>query len=243
MNLDEVSSRVIKNSRNEPILLESILKKMEELKVPKHGQIIDIAGGLGFPFLDLESRGFLITYADGSNYAFNQVVPKAIHPENCYHILWHQLENAMGKNQFSYVLCIGQSLPYCISWNNLDEKSAKKYLNKVFRNIAKITKERGILHVDYAPQPSDDYLLSHRTDRVTLDGCNLNIVTHVSINKAKERKLLFEIEDGRTIEKTGLNVTRNLLVAYACRSGFTLIHEEKLRGDLFHSLFFRKNKN
>ena len=240
MNLDEISAGVVKNHRDEPVLLESILKKSQEFGLKEDSKFIDVAGGLGFPFFDLEARGLDVIYSDGSEYAFKKVVQRAIKPQNCYNILWNNLRDKFRNKRFDYILCIGQSLPYCLSWNNLDEKSASRYLVKVFRNFARMAQIGGILHIDYAPQPTDKYILKDNNDLIRVEDKSILVRTLV---QAKDNKRILQfnsLEDTEQIQKEGFNITREFLIRIARRNGFNLICEEKLRGDIFNSLFFRK---
>ena len=240
MEIDEIFYGVISKHRNEKKYLESIDRVFSLFRIKREDNIIDVAGGLGFPYLDLERRGFNITYSDGSKNAVSKVSYKALIPANCHHLFWHDLKRYFGTGKFSYVFCVGQSLPYALSWNDLVGNSAKRYLFRTLINFSKILEQGGILHVDYSPEPREDYTLFNSQDLVLLGGVEKNIRTSVILENDR-RRLKFSASDSE-IEKEGFNVTRNLIVSLAKRVGLELVLEERLQGDIFNSIFLRKNE-
>jgi hypothetical protein len=66
---NELSALYLENQRNEVFLLKEIQRKLKEFEITKEDPLIDVAGGMGFPFLDLERLGYNIQYSDASRRA------------------------------------------------------------------------------------------------------------------------------------------------------------------------------
>ncbi len=80
--------------------------------------VLDCAGGIGFPVLELKKRGWDVSYADGSaamvrRFLEKQVVEKVVIPS--YSSDWRELSQKV-PGTFDALLCRGNSLVYMDSW-------------------------------------------------------------------------------------------------------------------------------
>src|SRR3989338_8500852 len=98
------------------VLLESLVSFLEACCPRESGAILDVSGGIGFPFIDLLKRGWPIHYNDGSPAMTSWVsrrVPKKVFRERCSNLRW---EDFTEENKYSFLLCMGNSLPHAAGW-------------------------------------------------------------------------------------------------------------------------------
>jgi SAM-dependent methyltransferase len=113
--------------------------------------ILDVAGGTGFPCLELRRMGWDITYSDGSNLMLGhfkkrmegtgQEIPQ-------HHSNWLELsQNIPGK--YDAVLCRGNSLIYVDSWDQCGvHETTKERIKKSLAEFYKTLNDGGLLYVD-----------------------------------------------------------------------------------------------
>lgn len=213
---------------------------VEFLAPYRNKPLLDCACGTGFLILDLIKLGFPIACNDGSRKMlkiFERAAKEMgvnITP-TCYH--WNELA-AHFQAKFSLLLCRGNSLIYCNTW---DEAAAKIASNsdiaQVFDNFYQCLSPDGALYLDV---PVDIHGVSGGTRKrryppKTIDGHTIKVEEEVrSVPDSLARLWQVTIEcdgESRTFERNSRHLTetefRNLLKA----AGFGRIESVKITGE------------
>lgn len=119
----------------------------------EHGirTILDVAGGTGFPSIDLKKRGWDVCYADGSPEMVDlfrkKVEARSLQIPTC-NSNWSELEKKI-PSKFDVVLCRGNSLVYVDSWDGgqptvTAEQDIRNALTQFYMRV----NDGGLIYVD-----------------------------------------------------------------------------------------------
>jgi hypothetical protein len=114
----------------------------------------------------------------------------------------------------------------------MDEKS---YLQASMENFRSILVPNGILHIDYSQEKEYSINTAHISSVRYVNMLNTSIRTD-----RDKRRLRFE-RDQDIADLEGFNTTKEYLTDLLQRNEFSILSEEKLEGDIFTSIFARKN--
>jgi len=126
------------------------------LKEQNAKKILDCSCGTGFPAIQLAKKGFDLTCSDSSNRMLKRF-KENFEKENLsipfFNLKWKNLDSFFNP-EFDAVLCRGNSLPYCVSWekNSVDLNKARKEIFVSLKNMFNLLKENGFLYVDLPPR-------------------------------------------------------------------------------------------
>lgn len=121
-------------------------------------RVLDASCGVGFPAIELRKRGYDVTCTDADELML------ARFRRNCVNdgvriepkkLSWSELAEHF-QNEFDFVLCRGNSLPYAASWGRkkMNAETAKAEICKAIENFHAVLKPCGILYIDLQPRES-----------------------------------------------------------------------------------------
>lgn len=165
---------------------DDIEKMFAYIGITNTSRIIDVAGGGGFPALDLAARGFTIDCIDGFSdevVLFNQRAEERGVSTRCKQVLWSELPGAFSSQTHDFMFCRGNSFIYAGGgWNELVEINKQSALKK-YRDTAKIffdlLKPGGYLYID----KFKDSEVSHK-----------ETVAQIRVNSGEPEDLIFWTE-------------------------------------------------
>lgn len=114
-------------------------------------KIFDVAGGTGFPILNLKQRGFDVVYSDGNldmvEYFQRRIGESSIDIPT-FHMDWCDLPKNFSL-EFDAILCRGNSIVYVDSWekDNIGANSIKR-VKKSLIAFRDLLKKGGFLYID-----------------------------------------------------------------------------------------------
>ncbi len=158
---------------------ETYIEGLEELfRKYKVTSILDVAGGTGFPSIQLSQKGWGVAYVDGSSEmveffqkrckGLSLIIPT-------YHLSWQNLDRLPGK--YDAVMCRGNSLIYSDSWGgDLNPARVLSHIKAALTAFHAKLKGGGILYVDITnrsefekPQPVTECIAGKKVEGKTVD--------------------------------------------------------------------------
>lgn len=163
------------------------------LKKHSAKNVIDCAGGIGFPSIGLRKKGWSITYSDGSSVMYEvfkgHLANEGVTMPHCL-LEWKHLTRRF-LNQFDALLCRGNSLGYVDSWNKPLRSNEFINIRKALDQFFQIIKPGGIIYIDTAQQEEFDlphYPIIHEFGEKQLGGHVVKLAWLVSYNKESKTK-------------------------------------------------------
>jgi SAM-dependent methyltransferase len=142
--------------------LEELLKSYG---VNKESMILDVAGGFGFPVIELAKRGYPIVYNDGSQAMFERAMQRAEQEHAPGYVFQYDSFGArpwqdfgdLGEEMWKALICKGNSLPYAVSWGKAqpDLRKAREEIKSALANFHRILEPEGFLYVDKQPEAQE----------------------------------------------------------------------------------------
>jgi SAM-dependent methyltransferase len=212
--------------------------------------ILDVAGGAGFPSIELRRMEWDITYSDGSK-SMIDLFKKRLEATSLeipvFHSDWLDLsKNIPGK--FDAVLCRGNSLIYIDSWEESDvREDTKERIRNALEEFYKMLNPGGLLYVDMITKNEyghSIYPIIEDLGEKEINGKKMKMewqVVHDPENKRRTVKSLLSgdhIQDFHTYHSYLL--THPELVDMLKQAGFRRIEETKIDGEGCYTVFVAK---
>ena len=243
--------------RNKLAYVNSLEELLRANGITEKSMIIDVAGGFGFPSIDLAKRGWQINYMDGSPGMLERAMRNAdIAGAPAYifsfqavgytSVTWQNLKDGVQSRSFDALLCTGNSLPYAVSWGreNANLSTVRKQIISALNQFRRILKKGGVAFIDKQPEAQE--FASEEIGEIELEGRKYSL-TSVFRND-KERRIrnwtlrLKDLESGDTKEypSTGYLLLEDELIPILREVGFKGIEKHVLRGDIYEGFIVRK---
>lgn len=220
---------------------KSIVNALRDwLRERSASSVIDVAGGTGFPIIELALMNFDVTYVDGSHAMARSFL------EHCGHRKLEKIPNALvcrwgGINRvmprrFDALLCRGNSLAYINSWRDQGDKDARELnIDDALADFYSLLKPGGYMYLDkYRFNPADiNSPSSNRVNGVQCHGTRWSIEWEICISpNTRKRTWRGEYWDELGSTRSKFELTSVLFstdeVIEACRrAGFIVTPQKK----------------
>ena len=145
-------------------LWKSIEQLLSEEKISKQSPILDVSGGIGFPYVLFLWSGYTTDYNDGSPYMLEATRRQlaqgqrefGIGPRNVFCKKWQDFEF---NEEYDFLLCMGNSLPHAAGWGGRYKTWKEAYEHRheaeesivlSLRKFHRSLRHGGLLYVDRA---------------------------------------------------------------------------------------------
>lgn len=250
----EATSKKLRNGR---LYVNSLEELLISKGVKESDMIIDVAGGFGFPTIDLAKRGWQILYMDGSQEMLARAVRNAqlqnaptyiftFQCTGCVNVPWQELGENISSESFEALICTGNSLPYIVSWgkSNPDLSESRKQILSALNHFHRILTPNGVLYIDKQPE-AQEYAVED-VGEIELEGKKYNVITTFNndkVNRVRNWTLKtknLETREEKEYPSRGYLILENELVSLLTEVGFKDIERYNLKGDIYEGFVARK---
>lgn len=237
--------------------VDSLQALLRDNGITERSMIIDVAGGFGFPAIDLAKRGMQICYMDGSLGMLERAMLNAeLQGAPAYifsfqsigynAVPWQALEGSVGSESFDALICTGNSLPYAVSWGkgNPNLSNSREQIVSALNHFHRILKPNGVMFVDKQPEAQEHCVME--IGEVDLNGDKYLLTTNSNNDKkARIRNWTLKTKNVLTNEEREypsrgyLLLEDELLPLLRC-AGFRDIEKHILQGDVYEGFLARK---
>lgn len=240
-----------------------VVNRLEELLL-SHGitpekLIMDVAGGYGFPSIELAQRGWQILYNDGSVDMVARAVANAekvrapsymfsLQSIGCIAAPWQVFEEVFPDESYDALICKGNSLPYAVSWGqgNPDLSKAREQIKAALSHFHRILTPAGILYVDKQPEREEENV--EDVGKVDWNGKKTIVTCSFRNDKVhRVRHWTLSTRDKETGEiqqypSRGYLLLEDELIPLLREVGFAKIEKHILPGDIYEGFVAVKEK-
>ena len=140
-------------------ILQSIQMLLAEEGFDTRSRILDVSGGIGFPYIELRKLGFNVDYNDASPHMLawteREIQKAGVAPGRHFNLRWQDFPF---QEEYDVLICMGNSLPYAAgSWGGQKVKDVWTKRNEtsdaIKESMARFSvalKPGGIIYVDWA---------------------------------------------------------------------------------------------
>ena len=237
------------------------VNRLEELLrnngITEKSMILDVAGGFGFPAIELAKRGYQIVYSDGSQAMLERAMRNADLAGAPAHIFafqaigysavpWQEYAKSYGDEAWNALICKGNSLPYAVSWGKEkpDLTRAREQIKTTLSDFFRILVPGGILYVDKQPEAQDQAV--EDIGEIEVDGRRLYLTC--SFNNDKVRRIRnwtlttkdLETGEEKNYPSQGYLLLEDELVPLLEEVGFSGVRKHVLEGDIYEAFIAKK---
>jgi len=220
------------------------------LKENNSDKILDCSCGTGFPSIQLAKNDFNLTCSDASNKmlsGFKKNMEKQSLLIPTFNLKWKHLDSFF-KQEFDAVLCRGNSLPYCVSWekNSVDLNKAGKEILVSLRNMFNVLKKGGMLYIDLSPREAFSPLNTtfiHKFGPKIIDGKKIVLdwkIQHFLEEKRRVWDAVVSVENEKNfpIHLEGYHLRHSELISMLKEIGFKKIRSyAEVEGEKTYDVF------
>ena len=229
------------------------VNRLEELLrsygITEKSMILDVAGGFGFPSIELAQRGYQIVYNDGSSGMLERAMSNAesvgapmflfsFQSMGISALPWQEYEDNIGDACFDALICKGNSLPYAVSWGKAhpDLTEARGQIKSTLQQFYRILHDGGILYVDKQPEAQEECI--EEIGLVSVGGRDLTLTSTMNndkVNRIRNWTLTTRDEEGTVQEypSQGYLLLEHELVPLLHEVGFRRVTKHVLEGDIY----------
>jgi len=241
---------------------QKVANQLEELLrdegITQQHLILDVAGGFGFPVIELAKKGYQIVYNDGSQEMFQRAFANAekagvpLYPFQAAVLgdafcggYWKDLKG-WDSDLYHALICRGNSLPYAVSWGqeNPDLSRAREEIVDTLATFYRLLTPGGVFYVD--KQPESQYREVHDAGEVDVDGQSYylrDIIDNDRVKRIRNWTLYAkELKTGKeiTCHSQGYLLLEDELLPLLAHVGFRHIRKVVLAGDIYEGFVARK---
>ncbi|MEK6938208.1 MAG: class I SAM-dependent methyltransferase [Nanoarchaeota archaeon] len=229
------------------------VNRLEELLrsygVTEESLILDVAGGFGFPVIDLAKRGYSIVFNDGSQAMFERAMFRAKEERAPGYIFQYDSFGArpwqdfgdLSEEMWKALICKGNSLPYAVSWGKAEPnlERAREEIKSALANFYRILEYGGILYVDKQPEAQEQAV--EEIGEVEIDGQRMYLTCSFDNDKVRRvRNWTLTTKNQATKEKKdypsqGYLLLEEELVSLLNEVGFKKVEKHILEGDIYEA--------
>jgi SAM-dependent methyltransferase len=261
MELAELWQEASAKLRDEHLVVNQLEELLRGEGITEKSMMFDVAGGFGFPSIQLAKRGYQITYMDGSP----GMLQRAMRNADLAHapaymfsfqglgytaVPWQEYPEAFNSEAWDAVLCTGNSLPYAVSWGkgNPDLTKSREQVKFALDQFHRILEKDGILYVD--KQPEDQESAVEDVGEVSVERTGERLYLSCSFNNDRQNRVRnwtlttrnLETEKVREYPSRGYLLLEDELVPLLHEVGFQDVEKHILRGDIYEGFIARKRK-
>ncbi|MAG02977.1 hypothetical protein CMI42_06570 [Candidatus Pacearchaeota archaeon] len=250
MELAELWDAASGKLRDRDSYLDSLEGLLRSNGITEENMLLDVAGGFGFPAIDLSNRGYQVLYLDGSPGMLEKAMRNADLEGAPAYIFsfqsigysvvpWQQLGDTVGSDSFDALLCTGNSLPYAVSWGRADPdlSESKNQILMALGQFYRVLNEGGMLFVDKQPEVQNCDV--EEVGEVKLNGERLYVTC--SFNNDKDRRIRNWTLSTRNLDtkevvdypSQGYLLLEDELLPLLKETGFREVTKHILDGDIY----------
>ncbi|MCK4590000.1 MAG: class I SAM-dependent methyltransferase [Nanoarchaeota archaeon] len=257
MELAELWEACSDKLRNKIVLVNRLEELLVAHGITEKSTILDVAGGFGFPSIDLARRGYQIVYSDGSPGMLQKAIQNAdsvqgIGPLFSFQSIgysfvpWQKYAEFYGSDVWDALICMGNSLPYAASWGqeNPDLKKSRELIKETLNQFHRMLTKNGILYVDKQPEAQDQAV--EEVGEVEVDGKKLFMTCSFDNDKVNRiRNLTFITRDLKTGQEKqypshGYLLLEDELIPLLHEVGFKDVQKHVLEGEIYEGFIAKK---
>ncbi len=253
-SLWEATSRKLRDEHKVVNRLEELLRSNGITEI---SMVLDVAGGFGFPSIELAKRGYQIVYNDGSQAMLERAMRNADltgAPAYLFSyqsigygaVSWQQFAEAMGDSCWDALICTGNSLPYVATWGkeSPDLIASREQILSVLKQLYRILTPDGILYVDKQPETQEQAV--EEVGEVEVEGKRLFLTC--AMNNDKQKRIrnwtlstkILETGKVKDYYSRGYLLLEDELVPLLHQAGFSSVTKQVLEGDIYEGFVARK---
>lgn len=237
------------------------VNRLEELLrsygITEKSMILDVAGGFGFPAIELSKRGYQVSYMDGSPGMLARAMRNAelagapayifsFQSIGYNAVSWQEYISSISSKAFDVLICKGNSLPYAVSWGRAhpDLSESQEQIKRTLEQFHRILTDNGILYVDKQPETQDEDI--EEIGEVKINGAKLYLMCSFKndkVNRIRNWTLSTrDLQTGKVKEypSQGYLLLEDELIPLLRQVGFKKVKKHVLEGDIYEGFVARK---
>ncbi len=255
--LAELWERCSNELRPPEIVVPALETLLRSEGITEEKLILDVAGGFGFPSIDLALRGWQVVYSDGSLAMLERAMRNAdlrgapgylftFQTVGYTALPWQAYPSEVANESFDALLCMGNSLPYVASWGkeagNCNRGLPK--IRKTLRQFFRVLSPGGILYVD--KQPESQVHEEETVGPFDVNGRTVNVTCIIDNDYTRSRRhwTLSVTDCERSVRtvypSTGYLLSEEKLLSLLQDAGFSDIQKHVLDGEIYEGFVARK---